>query len=266
MTLVNAETGEIVEIATREEAEALAAEISASVAHANVLNGRCINLMIEANLAKIWVSLGYGSWAEMVEAKNWRWSPLLPEDRAIYGEYFRKHGMTYQSIGAVMGRSAQSVRRDIEGAYASDRLPNGSAPAADPDPLPNGSAVEHIDDETEPIHAGAEAETVEPVPAAPVTEGEGEVPIPSPSPRPLADVEKLTDLASPADQWRLRFDKATRAVLALTESFPADDVVRFADHDQFDTPAMLADRIGRWAEQIRAGRRTGLRSIEGGRS
>lgn len=248
MSLVNPETGELVDIATREEAETLANQITAAVAHANARNGDCINLMIEANLSKIWVALGYGSWDELVEARRWRWAPLLPADRAAYGEFFRTKGMSYKAIGTLMGRSAQSVRRDIEGAYESDGLPNGSAtpePADDEEIEPAG-AIAPEPTETEPDAPGEEGTNVpseqaaEPESVPATAEGDGDASAAEPSSRPPADVTA----------WRALFDSATAGVVDLVQ-IPTAEVLEFADAEQLDDLGTLLDCFTAWVEAIR---------------
>ena len=277
MSLIDVTTGEVIEVANREQVEQLVARCSAAIAHMNARTGEAIEAMLDAYNGKAWIALGLGSWAELVEAKGWRWAPLTSADRAAYGELLRSKGMSLRAIAVTAGISHQTVSRDLAG------VPNGTPdvvtgadgktyPASRPEPTPAADEDEAIE-EAEPEQSGeggtrvppTEQAAVEPVPAAPV-EGDGDASAAEPSPRPLSDVRKLSDLAGPTDQWRLRFDKATASVISLLTSFPAADVLQFADAEQINDLDVLRDCLTSWVAEIHANRPTGLRAIEGGRS
>ena len=121
MSLVNAETGEVVDIADHEEATHLVAEASAAIAHMNVWTGKAIEAVTEAHTRRAWIALGYGSWDEMVEAKNWKWKPLTTGERGAVAEVMRQKGMSFRAIGSVLASSPQTIRRDVDGEFTSDR-------------------------------------------------------------------------------------------------------------------------------------------------
>ena len=114
MTLVDADTGEIVEPPpfTANEAHAWANGIRASWSD---LTER----IIEGHQRRAWLALGHGSWNEMCAQLN------LPriEDRDQRRELvadLRGSGMSTRAIGAALGASKSSVDRDLAG------VPNGT--------------------------------------------------------------------------------------------------------------------------------------------
>lgn len=183
MTLVNAETGELVDIADETEATRLAAEISAAIAHMNARMGQALDAMIEGYNAKIWVSLGYGSWGDLVEAKHWVWKPTTSTERVAIGEYLRDHNLSFKAIAKLTASSPKTIRRDQVGAYDSDRgVPNGTPHAtpeiteADEDAAfesgEDDAGFEPVESDEEPsVEGERDAVDVEPSPSGEVGGG-----------------------------------------------------------------------------------------------
>lgn len=107
MTLVDADTGEIVEPPpfTEIEASAWASSVEADWV---ALTER----IVEGYQRRAWLGLGYGSWAEMCAELD------LPriEDRELRRELvgsMRGEGMSTRAIGAALGANDRTVRRDL---------------------------------------------------------------------------------------------------------------------------------------------------------
>jgi SAM-dependent methyltransferase/transposase len=122
VTLVDAGTGEVVELATQEQAERIVANLDRLVVQANVVNGELIEEIAEALRLKAWVPLGYGSWEAMTEARGWEFSPRTSTDRAALAKVMRESGMSYRAIGKLVGASKNTVQRDM------GIVPNGTMP------------------------------------------------------------------------------------------------------------------------------------------
>lgn len=115
MTLVDADTGEIVEPPPFTEIEASAWASSVAADWVALTEG-----IIEGYQRRAWLGLGYGSWAEMCAELD------LPriEDRELRRELvgsMRGEGMSTRAIGAALGASHQTVQRDLPAG------PNGPA-------------------------------------------------------------------------------------------------------------------------------------------
>jgi SAM-dependent methyltransferase len=112
VTVVDSTTGEVVELATQEQAERIVANLDRLVVQANVVNGELIEEIAEALRLKAWVPLGYGSWEAMTEARGWEFNPRTSTDRAALAKVMRESGMSYRAIGKLVGASHMSVMRD----------------------------------------------------------------------------------------------------------------------------------------------------------
>ena len=123
MTLVDAGTGEVVELATQEQAERIVANLDRLVVQANVVNGELIEEIAEALRLKAWVPLGYGSWEAMTEARGWEFSPRTSTDRAALAKVMRESGMSYRAIGKLVGASKDTVQRDM-GTVSNETVPD----------------------------------------------------------------------------------------------------------------------------------------------
>ncbi len=112
MTLVDAGTGEVVDILDAHQASMLCSTIDRQTKRVNVESGKLVELIADALRGKAWVALGLGSWDELVEARGWEFNPRTSTDRAALSQVLRESGMSYRAIGKVVGASHQSVIRD----------------------------------------------------------------------------------------------------------------------------------------------------------
>lgn len=143
MSVVDTTSGEVVDIADRQEAERIAAGVTTAVDMFNAWGGALLDAICEAYEKRIWVALGFGSWADLVDAKGWTWKPHTSAQRVAVGEYLVDHGMSLKAIAKLTAHSKQTIRRDQVGGYESDQgVPNGTPHSypqqeatADPEPL-----------------------------------------------------------------------------------------------------------------------------------
>lgn len=114
MTLVNAETGEIVEPLSRHDAERLTLRIT--YVGQSVADGidKLLALIGEARDGGAHLALGYGSWTAYVSAE---FADILPRlDREPRRELVRElasSGMSTRAIAPVVGVAFKTVARDL---------------------------------------------------------------------------------------------------------------------------------------------------------
>ena len=104
MTLVNAETGEII-LMSEVEARHLVDQINATA-------DRLADLAIEAYTGRAWLSLGYASW-EAFTAAEIQLPKLGRDERRELVASLRSAGMSTRAIGSAIGVSDGTVRNDI---------------------------------------------------------------------------------------------------------------------------------------------------------
>lgn len=104
VTLVNAETGEIV-LMSEVEARHLVDQINATA-------DRLADLAIEAYTGRAWLSLGYASW-EAFTAAEIQLPKLGRDERRELVASLRSAGMSTRAIGSAIGVSDGTVRNDI---------------------------------------------------------------------------------------------------------------------------------------------------------
>lgn len=279
MTVVDTTTGEVIEIADEQRANELAAHVTSAIAHMNVHTGLAIEAICDAHRERIWVSLGYGSFDDLCVEMNWRWKPLTSEDRAAYGEVFRTNGMSFRTIGRLMGSSAQTIRRDVDGEFTSDHptVPNGTP--VEMESGPNGPGATNVapdeeeltDDLPEDLPSGHATPAVESADPPSVKHSEAVGPESRSDSGPTLDQEppatRLRDLGDPSDIWQADFAAEIVRVDRLFRRFPADEVAEMADADMYGSAEDLAKQVGRWFAEIELKRKGhGLRAIPGGRA
>ena len=113
MSLVDTTTGEVVDLLDAGQALALVKKIGGQLDRVNVETGSLVELVADALKGKAWVSLGYGSWVEMVEALRWEFRPATTTDRAALSLALRESGMSLRAIGKVVGANHQTVANDL---------------------------------------------------------------------------------------------------------------------------------------------------------
>ena len=142
MTLVNAETGEII-LMSEVEARHLVDQINATA-------DRLADLAIEAYTGRAWLSLGYASW-EAFTAAEIQLPKLGRDERRELVASLRSAGMSTRAIGSAIGVAKATVDRDLEAGG-----PNG--PPEQPDKV-----------------VGADGKTYEPTRPAPTRAVPGEL-------------------------------------------------------------------------------------------
>jgi hypothetical protein len=138
VTLVNAETGEVIEPPpfTQDEAQRWKANFEA-------VTERWVELRIEGFQRRAWLALGYDSWEDLCDSLE---LPRLERDdrRAAVGA-MRAAGMSTRAIGAAVGASDGTVRNDLNATaqdYAVEQpekvtgLDGKDRPATRPEPDP----------------------------------------------------------------------------------------------------------------------------------
>lgn len=145
MTLVNAETGEVVELADETEARRIADGIGVALARVNVATGDLVEKVATALHRRAWVALGHGSWDDLVAAEGWEFNPRTSTERAALAKVFRESGLSFRAIGKLVSASPQTVMRDTAGVPfgtggAAPEVTTGTDgktyPARRPEPVP----------------------------------------------------------------------------------------------------------------------------------
>ena len=109
MTLVNAETGEVVEAELVEDfTETEAREHTEKI---NVAVGIAGDLVVEAWNRRIWTALGYRTWEDYCREEI-RYQ-LTGESKAVLMVGLRNAGASYRAIGAAAGVSKDSAQREL---------------------------------------------------------------------------------------------------------------------------------------------------------
>lgn len=105
MTLANVETGEVVELCSREQARVITDRIIALVS-------TTWELVIQAYVGQAWTALGYDSWDAYCAAEFQATHLRLPlEERTEVVASLRDAGMPYRAIAAATGSSVGSVHQ-----------------------------------------------------------------------------------------------------------------------------------------------------------
>ena len=281
MSLVNAETGELVDIADAEEAREIIAATSGAIAHMNAWTAKAIEQIVQAWERKVWIAEGLGSWDELVEAKNWHWRPNTQGERSAVAEIFRQKGFSLRAIGTVLASGQQTIARDLagvpNGTPAEIRGTDGKTYSAT---QPERSAVQMDHDEIEDDDSDGTPDAVDAV-SSPTEEVGAET---ASAPTPLVSAEGVAGETLPSrslpvtpsvedhiaelradGNWSVEFDKATRQIVAPVRYLAADVIERASAEDLADLDDRVA-RLNEWLDEVRALRPQGLRVIHGGAS
>lgn len=107
MTIVHAETGEVLSALTFDEAVELTDSIRRSVADIE-------EKIVRAYFGRAWVAMDYASWDEYVQGE-FKQAPLqLPrEDRRVQVASLRSQGLSQPAIASVVGVNQATVNRDL---------------------------------------------------------------------------------------------------------------------------------------------------------
>ncbi len=247
MTLVNAETGEVVDIADETEARRIINRVTSTVAKANVANGDMIDAIAEALHRRAWVATGHGSWDDLVAAEGWEFNPRTSVERAALSKVFRDSGMSFRAIGKLVGASHEQIRQDTAG--VKNLTPGTNGP-----PVTN---VTPDDDDDEP-------ETV--------TGTDGKT-YPARRPRPEPEPDPVEEFVGSDDRtnlllYRVEFIKALAKAQQVC-SFEPERVAASADLDGhgallvWDAVDRLTIFLSKWIEDLESHRPRGLRVVNG---
>lgn len=143
MTLINHETGELIESLSKDDARRLTDRIRLlSETIAETLD-KLADLIDQARVGSAWLALGYRSWTEYVSVEFASVLPRLDrEPRQEFVKELASRGMSSRAIAPVVGVADRQVRRDLSGGTSV--------------PPPSSSEASPADDE-EPEIASAEA-------------------------------------------------------------------------------------------------------------
>ena len=170
MSLVDAETGEVVDILDPDSARNLCKRITRQSAKVNVEAGQLVELCAEALKGKAWVALGFGSWADLCDDQGWEFNPRTSTDRAALAQVMRKAGMSFRAIGKVIGASEATIRRDAGASNDAPAEVAGTDGKTYPSTRPDLSLVEDLtgneldDGEAEAILEELDAAGIDPSP------------------------------------------------------------------------------------------------------
>jgi hypothetical protein len=174
VTLVNADTGEVVELADETEARRIADGIGVALARVNVATGDLVENVATALHRRAWVALGHGSWDDLVAAEGWEFNPRTSTERAALAKVFRESGLSFRAIGKLVSASKSTVENDlrelsnsgqlnepemIAGTDGKDRPARRPEPVPEPDDLdaePDAEPDEEPEPEPEPAPETAE--------------------------------------------------------------------------------------------------------------
>lgn len=114
MTIINADTGEIVATMTEAEAREITNRITTSI-------GVCWDLIKTAYLGRAWTALGYASWDDYTKAEFDEAHLRLPrEERREAVASLRDAGLSIRAIAAATGIAPNTVQADLNQVYQFD--------------------------------------------------------------------------------------------------------------------------------------------------
>lgn len=144
MSLVNAETGELIAECTADEARQLTDRI-------NVAVGVVWELILQAYQSRAWAALGYGSWDDYCTREFGSARLKLPrETRQEVVASLREQGLSLRAIASATGQDEKNVRNDLV-----KRRAEYSAPEPDDD---------DVEDYQPPTITGTDGKTYRPKP------------------------------------------------------------------------------------------------------
>jgi len=229
---------------------------------------KTLALIKEAWDERDWLALGYESWQSYVDGEfGAERLGLTPAHRRKAVEELRLAGMSQRAIGATLGVSQETVRRDLSGGdtFVSPEAitgVDGKAYAATKTPDPNGAGTAAPAAASAPVKrevdAGASGAGAGRPESQPVEHAEGDA---------RRDAELDAEMADTAVRFRRNFS-AAMAAAAKVWSFDAARIaeVYTADWDT-DIQRGFIDEMRRWCDRAEEARRArpGLRVVNGGR-
>lgn len=205
MTLVNAETGELLAEMTPDEARQVTDRIRTAL-------GVAWELVADAYQRRAWAAMGYGSWDAYTSAEFGAARLRLPrEERREVVASLRDAGLSIRAIAAATGMDGRTVRRDLTAgeANASPQLPpedDTAPPADDPSGVAQGNHATPEPDSPPPAIQGVDGKTY---------------PSRAANPQPKPRRSSLTDAADRAG-WEFRKSVERIERIAADDRFPAN--------------------------------------------
>jgi hypothetical protein len=280
VTLVHAETGEIVAQLDPDEARSLTESIKASAS-------RLYHLVVQAHEGQAHRALGYATWAEYWQAEfdmSRSYAYRILDQAKVIGELTAAAGMSPDGDTSPMGDITEAAARDIKprlGEVAGAVAERVAAEKNPTDETKRRIVVEEVQKHRSPVASfnpgrgevpedepGRDLdEDLEDPPEHAGDEGEGEPPSPSPVPSNEAIEAYLDDLP---EQKRLALrnsvltaKKALGTVVADLDPEVAADLVEPADR-QYEVNTISRHIV--WLnDYVRALKRSGLTVMKGGR-
>lgn len=115
MTLVNTETGELVEPMDADEARRLTERIRIAAANYTEAKAKILALIDEARDRGAWAALGYKSWtAYLSDVLSDEPLRLARDERRDFVTALADQGMSTRAIAPIVGVSHQTVQNDLE--------------------------------------------------------------------------------------------------------------------------------------------------------
>jgi uncharacterized protein YgfB (UPF0149 family) len=243
VTLVNTETGEVVDLLTKDEAQALTAKIKS---YAGVLS----ELLVKAHDGQAWRALGYATWGEYIAT-----------------EFDMSRSRAYQLISHarfVAELDAGSVSTNVDNLTEGET--RGLGPVVGEVKAKIAEEVGKLEDPTDEDRATVTHEVVTHFKQRNAAKRADIVP-PRPTPEPPARVspERAAPVPAPAEtdppELRKRLSRSVDKQTDLLRLDPSEcaAVVLPDDRDEFLT---LADDMTTWAAAFRAGLTQPLRSVQ----
>jgi hypothetical protein len=263
MTLVNTETGELIERPSY-------SEVRDSIAQAREAGAKFFEQIVWQIERRAWEVLGYHSWDEMRETEYADMGVVVPRaDRPEIVTRMRRVGLTQQEIADTVGVSVDTVQRDLNTADAvlddvTIETARGPRPATytKTPAAPAGEA-----EQRDPVSD----DEVEDAPHMRSTDDSPEAVQPERGPHIIADPapsNRLVEFVN-ADQsvqlsgWRKNFMTAIAKSGELMLFDPAD-VAENADIDLINELERLSLDLNKYVARVRANRPHRLTAIKGG--
>lgn len=251
MTLVNAETGELIERPTY-------SEVRGSIAVAREAGAKFFEQIVWQVERRAWEVLGYADWDAMREAEYADMGVVVPRaDRPEIVTRLRRVGLTQQAIADTVGVSKATVVNDLKVSSDFDGPPiiktsRGTRPATytrtpEPEAAPDSR------------------------PADPTSEGRGEGAVHTP-PAPVCERPALEQQADDflAGEQAVQDAQYVGALLKVAKnatevtSFDPERIARIADANDLMALDALASGIASWHRRLNSAGNSGLRVLPGG--
>lgn len=243
--MVDLETGEIVQVASAEEARTLTDRIreSASTYWTDIA---------VAYKAHAWLSLGYGTWDEYCSGEFGDLTVPLPKERLLgVVRSLRESGLSVRAISSVTGQSKSAVSRQVSQSGTPGQVQGSDGKQYPPTPSPAVLAARaRRAAEAEAAANSAGGDT--PPPGEPSTAHD------EPAPPAVEPVELDID---PAILARLRLSKAIVKVIDLLDINPAEVGTYLLTEDR-TAHLRFCDELTAWASLSRESLSTRLRSVQ----